>query len=96
MFDLPVVLKAQRKAANRFRHDLKDLGFEMAQLSVYMRYCTSVGQMDALIKKIESLLPPQGKVKILQFTDKQYSRIISFRGEEKEKSGESPQQLLLL
>lgn len=96
MFDLPVVEKAQRKAANRFRINLKDLGFEMAQFSVYMRYCTSVGQMDALIKNIELLLPPQGRVKILQFTDKQYARIISFRGEEKEKPSESPQQLLLL
>ena len=63
MFDLPTVTRAQRKTANRFRLDLKDLGFEMAQLSVYMRYCTSVGQMHTVIKKIEQMLPPDGKVK---------------------------------
>lgn len=93
MFDLPTVTRAQRKTANRFRLDLKDLGFEMAQLSVYMRYCTSVGQMHTVIKKIEQMLPPDGKVKILQFTDKQYGRIISFHGEIKENAAKTPLQL---
>ena len=31
MFDLPVVEKAERKAATDFRNSLLDLGFEMAQ-----------------------------------------------------------------
>ena len=34
MFDLPVVEKAEQKAANRFRNALLDMGFEMAQFSV--------------------------------------------------------------
>ena len=40
MFDLPVVEKAERKAATDFRNTLLDLGFEMSQFSVYMRFCT--------------------------------------------------------
>lgn len=38
-FDLPVETPNQRKAANKFRHDLLDLGFEMSQLSNYLRFC---------------------------------------------------------
>ena len=40
MFDLPVVLKEERKAATAFRNSLLDMGFEMSQFSVYARFCT--------------------------------------------------------
>ena len=46
MFDLPVVLKAERKAATEFRNALLDMGFEMSQFSVYMRMCTRPAQVD--------------------------------------------------
>jgi CRISPR associated protein Cas2 len=45
MFDLPVVEKAERKAATAFRNDLLSMGFEMSQFSVYMRFCTSETQV---------------------------------------------------
>jgi len=80
MFDLPVIEKSDRKAATDFRNRLLDLGFEMTQFSVYMRFCSSSAQVDTLAKKIESNLPVGGKISILQFTDKQYERIISFQG----------------
>ena len=78
MFDLPVVLKAERKAATDFRNALLDMGFEMSQFSVYMRICTSPTQIETYCKRVEAALPTGGKVNILQFTDKQYERIISF------------------
>jgi CRISPR-associated protein Cas2 len=65
MFDLPVVEKAERKAATEFRNTLLDLGFEMSQFSVYMRFCTSVAQVDTYCKRVESALPEGGKVNIL-------------------------------
>ena len=37
MFDLPVVEKAERKAATDFRNALLDMGFEMSQFSVYLK-----------------------------------------------------------
>ena len=46
MFDLPVVEKVERKAATYFRNALLDMGFEMSQFSVYMRFCSSQGQVD--------------------------------------------------
>lgn len=78
MFDLPVVEKEERKAAADFRKSLLDMGFEMSQLSVYLRFCSSNKQVETYCKRVEKALPSGGKVNILQFTDKQYERIISF------------------
>ena len=64
MFDLPVVEKNERKAATNFRNTLLDLGFEMAQFSVYLRFCTSQAQADVLAKRIEYALPENGKVNL--------------------------------
>lgn len=92
MFDLPVVEKAERKAATDFRNSLLDMGFEMSQFSVYMRFCTSQTQVDTYCKRVEDALPNGGRVNILQFTDKQYERIITFRGQEKQPSQKAPDQ----
>ncbi len=92
MFDLPVVEKSERKAALDFRNCLLDNGFEMAQFSVYMRFCSGSSQVDTLAKKIEKNLPKDGKVSILQFTDKQYERIMLFTGKLKLPKNKSPDQ----
>lgn len=92
MFDLPVVEKTERKAATEFRSTLLDLGFEMAQFSVYMRFCSSQMQIETYGKRVESALPQGGKVNILQFTDKQYERIITFRGKVRQPTNETPDQ----
>ena len=92
MFDLPVVEKAERKAATNFRNTLLDLGFEMAQFSVYMRFCTSQAQTETLAKRIEAALPEGGKVNILFFTDKQYERVLTFYGRSKQLSIKAPEQ----
>jgi CRISPR-associated protein Cas2 len=92
MFDLPVTEKAERKAATSFRNNLLDIGFEMSQFSVYMRFCTSQTQVDTLCKRVEAMLPEGGKVNILQFTDKQYERILTFRGTTKQAAAKAPDQ----
>lgn len=95
MFDLPVVEKAERKAATDFRNSLLDMGFEMSQFSVYMRFCTSQSQIDTYCTQVEKSLPVGGKVNILQFTDKQYERIITFQGKAKQPALKSPDQFSL-
>jgi CRISPR-associated protein Cas2 len=95
MFDLPVIEKAERKAATEFRHALLDMGFEMSQFSVYMRFCTSPAQIETYCKRVEDALPEGGKVNILQFTDKQYERIISYHGRAKLAAGKAPDQFAL-
>lgn len=92
MFDLPVVLKDERAAATAFRNKLLDMGFEMSQFSVYMRMCTSPAQIETYCKLVETALPAGGKVNIMQFTDKQYERIISYHGKSKQPANKTPDQ----
>ena len=72
MFDLPVGSHEERKAATRFRNYLLDQGFEMAQFSIYMRFCAGKEQVEAHTRRIAGNLPGRGKVHLLAFTDKQY------------------------
>lgn len=92
MFDLPVVEKAERRAATEFRNSLLDMGFEMSQFSVYMRFCTSSTQVETYCRRVEQALPVGGRVNILQFTDKQYERILSFQGKTRQSGKKAPDQ----
>jgi len=78
MFDLPVDKPEERKAATDFRHDLLDLGFERCQYSVYLRFCEGREQADTQVRRVTEVLPKNGKVYCLIFTDKQYQSIIRF------------------
>jgi len=92
MFDLPVVSKSERRAATEFRNALLDMGFEMSQYSVYMRFCTSATQVETYCRRVETALPEGGKVSILQFTDRQYERIVCFQGRAKQAAYKAPDQ----
>ncbi len=92
MFDLPVVSREERKAATAFRLALLDMGFEMSQFSVYMRFCSSQAQVETYCKRIEAALPEGGKVNILTLTDKQYERIISYQGGSSQAAKKAPDQ----
>jgi CRISPR-associated protein Cas2 len=92
MFDLPVVARDERKAASAFRYALLDLGFSMSQFSVYMRFCSSSSQVDTYCRRVEEALPSGGRVNILQFTDRQYERIIAFKGKSKQAAKKAPDQ----
>lgn len=95
LFDLPVVETEQRRAYTRFRNSLLDRGFEQAQFSVYVRHTSGKEAVEALIKEIERQVPEGGKVDILQFTDKQYENIVSFRGRANRSSPRNPDQFVL-
>lgn len=94
-FDLPVETPNQRKAANKFRHDLLDLGFEMSQLSNYLRFCNGKEQFDSYVKKIGAQLPEFGDVYIFQFTDRQYENIVRFSDQGRRAAKENPDQMAL-
>lgn len=79
-FDLPTETKRDRKNAQLFRKNLLKNGFTMMQFSVYMRHCASSESADAHQKRVQTLLPPFGKVSILRVTDKQYGDILNFWG----------------
>lgn len=92
MFDLPVVTPPERAAATQFRLSLLDMGFLRCQLSVYMRFCTSGAQVQTYCQRVETALPKGGQVNIMQLTDKQYERIISFQGRKVQPPRKMPDQ----
>jgi CRISPR-associated protein Cas2 len=92
MFDLPVLTTTQRLSATQFRLSLLDMGFLRAQLSVYMRFCTSYAQATTYCHRVEAALPDGGLVNIVQITDKQYERIMTFEGKKATPSKEPMQQ----
>lgn len=95
LFDLPVVEDVQRKAATQFRNYLLELGFEMAQYSVYQRFCQGMESAETYVKKIEKNLPNEGKIHILFFTDKQFASIRTYTGPKRKAQRQNPDQLEL-
>lgn len=94
-FDLPVVTKAEKDAYVEFRNFLLDEGFEMAQYSVYLRNCASKEVAEALTKRVEKALPPEGKVYILCITDKQFESTVRFIKNRRQAPQKNPDQLAL-
>jgi len=94
-FDLPVGTKKQRKAATKFRLKLLDLGFEMTQYSVYLRFCAGKEQAESYERKIEQAMPNAGKVHMMAITDKQYENIRTYQGRNREQSPKNPEQFAL-
>lgn len=94
-FDLPVETRAQRKAATKFRHDLLDLGFEMSQLSNYLRFCNGKEQFESYVRKIGACLPELGEVYLFQFTDRQYENIVRFSDQGRRPAQKNPEQMAL-
>jgi CRISPR-associated protein Cas2 len=98
LYDLPVTTEEKRKAATQFRDFLLDLGFEMTQFSVYQRPCSGKEMADTYVKKIEANLPRYGRIHIITITDRQYEKMVTFRGTSegmRRKKPENPDQLQL-
>ena len=95
MFDLPTGSKSERKNASEFRTGLLDLGFEMSQYSVYLKYCASGDKALAVSKRVKGLIPNGGKVDIFTITDKQFGAMERFYGKNTNKNKGKPNQLVL-
>lgn len=95
LFDLPVGTKKERKAATKFRQSLLDLGFEMSQFSVYLKFTAGKEEAESVERHVEAAMPGAGKIHIVQITDKQYENIRTYRGRKREPSPKNPNQLAL-
>lgn len=95
MFDLPVKSSANKRAYVRFRKLLLREGFSMLQFSVYAKFCASRENAAKYCKYIEAGLPPDGQVRVVMITDKQFGEMAVFYGRMPEKPEEPPEQLLL-
>jgi CRISPR-associated protein Cas2 len=95
MFDLPVDTDAAVKAANDFRKRIKGDGFKRMQLSVYTRHCPSHENADVHEKRVKKILPPDGEVRIIRFTDKQFGKMKVFHGRRRKATEAAPEQLTM-
>jgi CRISPR-associated protein Cas2 len=95
LFDLPVQTPKNRKDHARFRKDLIEDGFTMMQFSVYSRHCASIENAEVHIERMSRRLPPEGEVRFLVITDKQFSRIRTFWGRKRQPAPPVPSQLEL-
>lgn len=95
LFDLPVDTKKARKEYTRFRKSLLAEGFSMLQFSVYARYFGSEEEARPYRARIRASLPPDGQVRLLGITEKQFMKQEVFQGRKRRDSEEKPQQLML-
>jgi CRISPR-associated protein Cas2 len=95
-FDLPVKTKPERRAATQFRKMLIRDGFNMLQLSVYIRVCKDVDGADKHIARITRAMPRKGSVRTLLVTERQYARMRTLLGEKHAHEKPAGDQLLLL
>lgn len=95
MFDLPVDTKNARTDYSRFRKMLLTQGFTMLQYSVYARYCVSEEVGSPIRRRIRRNLPPDGQVRLLGVTDRQFAKMEVFWGDVRVQAEQPPDQLLL-
>jgi len=93
LFDLPTDSRKARKAYSDFRKMLLMDGFSMMQYSVYFRHCASDENAQVHVKRVRSFLPPEGEVRIVKITDKQFGRIEVYYGKRRKPVEQGPQQL---
>ena len=92
-FDLPTDTQKAKKQYTTFRKSLLEDGFAMMQYSVYYRHCASSENTEVHMKRVRKNVPPDGEVRLLTFTDKQFSRMEVFFGKRRTKTEEAPAQL---
>ena len=95
MFDLPTDTKKARRQYALFRKHLLDDGFTMMQFSVYARHCASKENAEVHIDRIKKHLPPDGEVRVITITDKQFERMMIFWGKTRQTPEPAPCQLEL-
>jgi CRISPR-associated protein Cas2 len=96
MFDLPVGTAQARHEYTRFRKALLKEGFLMLQFSVYARYCQNEERSEAFRRRLRGALPPDGEVRLISITDRQFGKMEVFAGKKRRSAEEPPQQLMLL
>ena len=93
MFDLPTDTKKARRDYTQFRKGLLEDGFSKMQYSVYIRHCASEENATVHFRRVENMVPPDGEVRIMTVTDKQFERMRIFWGKNRRQPEAAPAQL---
>jgi CRISPR-associated protein Cas2 len=65
----------------------------MMHYSVYYRHCASKENATVHMDRVRQIVPPDGEVRLIQFTDKQFERMEVFLAKRRTKTEEAPAQL---
>ncbi len=95
IFDLPVTTKKARRACRHFRKELLREGFMMLQWSVYARFCSSEEAAETHRRRLRTMIPPGGRVRLLSVTDRQYGKMEVYHGENFQEPEGPPEQVML-
>ncbi len=95
MFDLPTDSKQAKRQYTLFRKHLLRDGFTRMQYSVYLRHCPSKENAEVHLTRVTNRLPPEGEVRMLTITDKQFERMQIFMGRMRKPPEAAPSQLVL-
>ena len=93
LFDLPTDTAKARRQYTIFRKELLDDGFTMMQYSVYYRHCASRENLAVHAKRVELTVPPDGEVRVMEMTDKQFGIMKVYYGKRRRKTESPPAQL---
>lgn len=72
-FDLPMVTKTEKRAYTLFRRFLLNDGYDMIQFSIYGRILNGSDAEEKHMKRLLVNLPPEGSIRVLTVTEKQYA-----------------------
>jgi CRISPR-associated protein Cas2 len=95
MFDLPVKTKSQKRKYSIFRNALLSNGFTRLQFSIYSRPFLSEEASLSCQNFLVTNLPPEGQVRLLVVTDRQYGKMKSFFGKRPVENESGFQQIFL-
>jgi CRISPR-associated protein Cas2 len=92
-FDLPTHTKQDRKRAGDFRKMLLKDGFAMVQYSIYARHCSSRENAEVHKRRVKNQLPQNGDIIIFEITDAQFGNMEFYKGLDRSRRPDTPQQL---
>ena len=95
-FDLPTLTTQNRKEYIFFRRTLLEEGFIMMQESVYTKLAMNRGLVDLIANRLKKKMPQMGLVQMLVVTEKQFSSVTNFIGENQTKNIYSTERLIIL
>ena len=95
-FDLPTLTEKNRKEYARFRKFLIKTGFMMLQESVYVKLALNATITNTLMNNLEKNKPEEGLIQILLVTEKQYSKLYTLLGENRNEVLDTTERLVFL
>lgn len=93
MYDLPTRTKQQRRNAQVYREMILNEGFDMVQLSVYVKYIPNATGARPVYMALKNTVPADGLVRMIRLSDEQWAQQHRFFGLKTLKVEEKPDVL---